>query len=223
MERKFTKMALAATSLAIGAKAEAAITINEVYGGGGSAATTGSYSTDFVELYNNATVAVDLGGFTVKYGSATGAFSTLATSANNFTIAGGSSIPALGFFLVAGATSATFGGAALPTADAAGTFSAAASAGKFELLDTASAVVDLIAYGGTAATGGEGASAAALSTTLSASRIALGVDTNNNSLDFVTGTPSPMNAAFAVPEPTTLGLTAAAGIALFIGRRRRMA
>ena len=46
------------------------IVISQVYGGGGNSGAT--YKNDFIELYNPGTTAVDVTGWTVQYGSATG-------------------------------------------------------------------------------------------------------------------------------------------------------
>ena len=194
----------------------AAVVINEVYGGGGSAATTGSYNTDFIELYNNGTVAADLTGLSVRYGSATGAVST---GTNNIGVLPAFSLAPGAFYLISGATAATFGGPALPTADATSNIAAAAGAGKVFLLGTdGTSVLDLVGYG-SSSTGGEGLPAPTLTTTLSAMRTIDGVDTNVNAADFFAGTPTP-KATNSVPEPTTLGL-AAVGSALALRRRRQ--
>lgn len=46
------------------------VVISQVYGGGGNAGAT--YRNDFIELYNLGTATVDLSGWSVQYGSATG-------------------------------------------------------------------------------------------------------------------------------------------------------
>ena len=214
-------MGLAAMSVMPTATTKAAVVINEVYGGGGSAATTGAFNTDFIELYNNDLInAVDLSGLSVRYASATGTFTTGATS-NVGTIASGVTLAPGAFFLIAGGTSATFGGPALPTADASSNIAASATAGKVALFAAdGTTILDLVAYG-SSATGGEGASAPTLTTATSAQRRIDGLDTNVNSVDFAASAPTPRaaNVINAVPEPTALGLIAV-GSALSLRRRK---
>ncbi len=57
-------------SASFASKTYAAVVINEVYGAGGNSGAT--YNQDFVELYNNGTVRVDITGFSLQYASATG-------------------------------------------------------------------------------------------------------------------------------------------------------
>jgi hypothetical protein len=205
-------MALAAVG-GVARTSQAAVIINEVYGGGASTNTTTSYQQDFVELYNNGTSAVDITGYTLQYGSATGAFPT--TTASNSVTFPSFSLPAGGYFLVAGASNTT-PGAALPTPDATSGIQAAATAGKLQLLDSTGAQVDLVGYGTTANLFEGSAAATSPSITTSISRTG-GIDTNQNSLDFTAGAPTP--TASGVPEPTSLGLAVAG--ALMICRRRR--
>jgi hypothetical protein len=46
------------------------LVISQVYGGGGSAAAT--YTTDYVELFNRGSVAIDITGWAIQYAPATG-------------------------------------------------------------------------------------------------------------------------------------------------------
>jgi MYXO-CTERM domain-containing protein len=194
----------------------AAVVINEVYGGGGSGATTGLYNTDYVELYNNGTEAADLTGLVLKYGSATGVFPT--TGTNNITVLPTFSLAPGAFYLIGGTTGASFGGPALPTVNLTGVFSAGASAGKFGLFQTdGTTALDIVAYGPTT-TGGEGLPTAALSTTLVAFRTLNGVDTNINAVDFTVSNAATPGAS-NLPEPAALGL-AAVGSALALRRRK---
>jgi hypothetical protein len=49
------------------------IVISQVYGGGGNtSAPAATLKNDFIELYNRGTIAVDVTGWSVQYGSATG-------------------------------------------------------------------------------------------------------------------------------------------------------
>ncbi|MDB5297169.1 MAG: hypothetical protein JWO31_3152 [Phycisphaerales bacterium] len=221
MKSSTAKLSLAALA-ALGGVAgfvhdtHAAVVINEVYGAGGglTATQTYAYNTDFFELYNNGTSAIDLTGLSLRYASATGAFTTTGTTGVGvlpaFSLAPGQ------FFLVSGLTSTTYVGPALPAVDATSNISASGTAGKVALYASdGTTVLDLVAYGSTT-TGFEGLGAApTLTNTSSVFRTVTGVDTNNNNLDFSTGTPTPQG----VPEPTSLGL-AAVGSALLLRRRR---
>ena len=206
-------MALAAVG-GVARTSQAAVIINEVYPGGGSSNTTTTYQQDFIELYNNGTAAASITGFTLQYASAAGAFPTT-TSANSVTFPS-FSLPAGGYFLVAGGTNTSAAGAALPTPDATSGIQAGATAGELQLLDSTGAVLDLVGYGSTASAFEGTAPAPSASITTSISRTA-GLDTNQNSVDFTAGAPSPTNSG--VPEPTSLGL--AIGGALMLCRRRR--
>lgn len=168
------------------------LVINEVYGGGGNAGAP--FNQDFVELFNTGATAIDISGFSLQYGTATG--STFATFA---TFAVGTMIQAGSTFLVSAGSGGT-NGVALPTPDFVGaTTNFAATAGKIQLVNGTGTTVDLVGYGTTANLFEGAGPAPAPSNTTSISRT-LGIDTDNNSLDFTAGMPSPMAA---VPEPAT--------------------
>src|SRR4051794_29434919 len=116
------------------------IVISQVYGGGGNSGAI--YTNDFVELYNRGTVAVDVTGWTVQYGSSTG------TSWQTTPLAG--SIAPGKYFLVqelAGAGGTT----ALPTPDAIGTIAMSGTAGKIALVRSATTLTTACPTGGTIA------------------------------------------------------------------------
>jgi hypothetical protein len=216
----------AAAITGVASNVHAALVINEVYGGGGTTNTTVSYQQDFIELYNNGTDPISIGGDLVEYASATGSFPATTAATNVSTLSSGV-LAAGGYFLLAGATQGTLPGAALPTPDETSTLNLAATAGKVELLfSDGTTVLDLVGYGSTAnareGTNGTLSNAPAPSITTSDNRTG-GIDTNNNNLDFTIAAPTPSSGGFtptAAPEPTSLGLLAAAS-ALVIGRRRR--
>ena len=180
--------------------AKSQVVINEVYGGGGNSGST--YKNDYIELYNNGSVAVNLTGWSVQYASTTG------TSWQKTDLSG--SIPAHGYYLVQEAAG-TGGTTNLPSADATGNIAMAAGAGKVALVNNnslitsgtscpvASTVIDFVGYGsGTNCFEGTGPTAT-ISASISAQRIfntttATAQDTQNNSVDFATGAPSPKNA-----------------------------
>ncbi|MGI8416665.1 MAG: ExeM/NucH family extracellular endonuclease [Nakamurella sp.] len=169
------------------------VVVNEVYGGGGNSGA--QYKSDFIELFNSGTAAVDLGSYSVQYSSATG------TSWTNKTDLTGS-IPAGGYYLVA--ESAGNGGSVdLPAPDVTGDIGISGTAGKVALVNTqtaltcathcasATGVVDFVGYGTTANDFAGTGPAPAPSNTNSDSRSAAHANTGNNSADFSTGTPSP--------------------------------
>jgi uncharacterized protein len=97
-----TVIALVALGLVVASSAFAAnaIRISQIYGGGGSG--TGSspvYKYDYVELFNSSGTAVNIGGWAIQYGSATG--STFGSSTyNSANIPTGATIPACGYYLI---------------------------------------------------------------------------------------------------------------------------
>ena len=62
--------ALMWTTLSMTAQAQSSIVISQVYGGGGNTGAT--LRNDFVELFNRGNAAVNIGGWTVQYASASG-------------------------------------------------------------------------------------------------------------------------------------------------------
>lgn len=178
------------------------IVISQVYGGGGNTGAT--YTNDFIELYNRGTTAVDVTGWTVQYASATGdRWQTTSLS--------GEILPGT-YYLVQEARG--FGGTTpLPTPDAVGSIAMSLSAGKVALVTasapltcatgcaTVAGVHDFVGYG-TTATSFEGTGPVpTLNNTMAALRDDDGeVDTDDNSLDFSTGTPHPRNSPPAADE-----------------------
>lgn len=197
--------------------ANAQIVINEVYGGGGNSGST--YKNDFIELVNNGTSSASLIGGSLQYASSSGTFNQY-HPLPNITLAPGQK------FLIQEAAGA--GGttnlpnpdyiAPIPTNFGTGTnsspgFAMAGSNGKIALVKdliqittpTDTNVLDFVGYG--TANLFEGTAAApAISATLSDSRTN-GIDTNNNSVDFTTGSPSPENTNLAVKQNTISGLS----------------
>lgn len=175
------------------------VVISQVYGGNGS-----TYASDYVELFNAGSAAVDITGWSVQYASATG---TGNFSANGVTTLSGT-LAAKHYYLVKLATTT---GTALPAADATGTSNISSSAGKVALVSDSTGlacnggstacsaaqlakIVDLVGYG--SANFFEGSAAPGLSTTTALLRANTGcTDTDNNSADFTAGAPTPRNAA----------------------------
>jgi hypothetical protein len=170
------------------------VRISQVYGGGGNSGAT--YQNDYVELFNASGAPVNISGWSLQYGSATGTVQ-LGACVNCLTVLPvGSVIPSCGYFLIqlaAGAGSAP----ALPvTPDYAAPQATAnnlsATAGKIALkadglttnCSPQSAFVDLVGYG-TAVNCFEGAAAAGLTNSSMAVRHNGGLDdTDNNAADF---------------------------------------
>lgn len=108
-----TVIALVALGLVVASSAFAAnaVRISQVYGGGGGG-TTNTYKYDYVELFNSSSAAVNIGGWALQYGSATG--TTFGSSTYNYAIIPtGATIPACGYYLIR-CGSAGSGGADLP-------------------------------------------------------------------------------------------------------------
>jgi uncharacterized protein len=186
-------------ALGLAAPAQAAIVISQVYGGGGNSGAT--LKQDFIELFNNGNSAVSIGGWSLQYASATG------TGWTANAIPAGTTIPAGGYLLVREA--AGTGGSVDVPGDLTGTLALSGTTGKVALANSSaplsgsppvgSTLVDVVAYGPTAA--GEGSPTAALTNTTAALRNAAGcTDTNNNAADFTVGAPAPRNGSTA-PAP----------------------
>lgn len=202
---------VAVSGAGIAASTDPQVVISQVYGGGGN--TGALFTNDFIELFNRGTSSVNLNGWSVQYGSATGAtWST--TSLIDFTLAPGQ------YFLVQEAKG-TGGTLALPTPDVTGTLTLSGTNGKVALVSdaialsgtnpTGSSIIDFVGYG--SATCFEGTAATSvLSNTTAAIRNSDGcTDNNENSTDFVTGTPAPRNtsATLNLCVPATPVLTVA--------------
>jgi predicted extracellular nuclease len=203
---------LAASALALLSPATPAgvspnIVISQVYGGGGNSGAT--LTNDFIELFNRGDAPVSVAGWSVQYASAAG------TSWQVTPLSG--TIPAGGYYLVQQAQGAG-GTVSLPTPDAAGTITMAATNGKVALVSTTTTlsgtcpagVIDFVGFGSTANCS-ETAPTPTLSNTTAALRAGDGcTDTDDNSADFSTAAPAPRNSAAPLnvcdgpPPPPTL-------------------
>lgn len=196
--------------------------INEVYPGGGSTQATAAYHEDFIELLNTGTVNIDVTGFTLAYGASSAAAGTFSTAIGTLgaSAISGSSIIVPGGFLLINTGAVSTGGAANPTADFQFTSGASLSAtsGAVRLSDASGNVLDRIGWGTTNNAEGTAATAPAISMSLNRTN---GLDTNNNSADFTSMTPTP--ATTSVPEPSTyaaMGLGILGMFAMLRTRRR---
>jgi hypothetical protein len=199
-----------------GGSGSGGVKISQIYGGGGSTSGGPTYNKDYVEIFNSSSSPVDIGGWAIEYGSATGTWAS-ATSAI-FTFPAGTTIQPCQYMLVASATASAAGGALPVTPDFTFNIAMSATNGKVGLFnavnsnkacgsETAGTLVDKISYG----TGNcpEGTATAALNVTSGAVRNGDGAtDTDNNSADFtVTTVPVPHNAASPAPASCSGGGT----------------
>lgn len=167
------------------------VVISQVYGAGGNVGA--ALRNDYIELFNRGASSVSLAGMSVQYAATTGS-SWAATPLPAVTLAPGQ------YFLVQESGGAN--GAVPPAADATGTISMAAGAGKVALSATTtllsgvcpSGLVDFVGYGtGTNCFEGSGPTGT-ISTTLAAIRGVHGcTDTDSNNADFSNGAPAPRN------------------------------
>src|SRR5450830_1341924 len=191
---RLTLMAGLLSSLGIPALAASEIVISQVYGGGGNAGAL--YRNDFIELFNRGASPVNLSNWSVQYASATG--SSWAVTA----------LPAIdlqaGQYLLVQQAKGAGGTQDLPTPDASGSLAMSGTAGKVLLSNsktaqtvvnpTGAAVIDLVGFG--TANGFEGNVAPAPSNTLAILRANGGCsDTDDNGLDFASGSVTPRNTA----------------------------
>jgi DNA/RNA endonuclease G (NUC1) len=184
---------LATSSTNFTVTASVALTISQVYGGGGNSGAT--YKNDFIEIYNAGASSVDLSNYAVQYASATSGTWTATNLSGSI---------ASGHHYLIQEAQGTGGTTNLPSPQAIGTINLAATSGKVALTKTQTVLsgnnpqgngnlVDFVGFG--SADAWEGSSAApTLSNTTSALRAGAGAtDTNNNSSDFSAGAPNPRN------------------------------
>lgn len=174
------------------------LVVSQVFAGGGNA--NAPYSSDFVELFNRGSTAIDLGGWSIQYASGSG--TTWQVTPLSASVQPG------GHYLVQLASGAV--GSPLPAPDATGTSNLAVSGGKVGLVHATTALTcgsvagscsadplmtDLVGYG--SATDYEGTGAApAIGNATAALRAGNGcTDTDANSSDFSAATPTPRNSA----------------------------
>ncbi len=176
------------------------IVISQVYGGGGNSGAT--FTHDFIELYNRGASPININGWSVQYASAAGT-SWQVTPLTDVTIQPGQ------YYLIQQAQGVG-GAVGLPVPDATGTIAMSATAGKVALVNNATAlsgsgcpfgssVVDFAGYGTTAICfEGSGPTAALTNTTAAIRGANSCAETDNNDVDFSTGSPTPRNTASPV-------------------------
>ena len=191
---RLTLMAGLLSSLGMPALAASDIVISQVYGGGGN--TGALYRNDFIELFNRGASPVNLSNWSVQYGAA-------ANTSWSVT-----ALPAIdlqpGQYLLVQQAKGAGGTQDLPTPDASGSLTMSGTTGKVLLSNsktaqvgaspTGAAVIDLVGFG--TANGFEGNLAPAPSNTLSIARANGGCsDTDDNGMDFASGSVTPRNTA----------------------------
>ncbi|MFZ5442100.1 MAG: lamin tail domain-containing protein [Myxococcota bacterium] len=203
------------TAMFAGAACTPSVVISQIYGRGGTSATTPN--SDYVELHNRTSAPAAIGGWSLQYASATNTSSWGVA----VTFPAGTVIPAGGYFLIRLVSTGT--GTALPTPDALASTDLSQSQGKVLLANTSAAVlsdgtgcpsaaalpsvVDLVGYG-TNANCREGMSAAnnapahMVNTDAIFRRDAMGsaaacADNNDNLADFEVAPLNPRNSMSA--------------------------
>lgn len=177
------------------------VVISQVYGGGAATSGSPSFKYDYVELFNAGSAPVNLTGYSLQYGSATGTGNWSVSALNNLA----NPVLAPGRYLLIRQNSGTGAlGADITTQDGTGTLTMAAASGKVALVSNTTALnganpsggalVDLVGYG--SSNGFEGAATPVLNSTTSAQRKNNGcTDSDNNAADFSLGTPTLRNSA----------------------------
>lgn len=175
------------------------VVISQIYGGGGNAGAM--YRNDYIELFNPTNISVNLSSYAVQYTS------TMGDTWQITPLTG--SIPAFSYYLIQEAQGAG-GTMPLPSPNATGTITMSATAGKVALTNTTTmlsgacplnaTVVDFVGFGGTTDCSFGTGPAPAPSNTMAILRKGSGTtNTDNNSTDFTTGTPTPRNSAVILP------------------------
>ena len=209
MKKIFTFLSLVA--LAVTANAQVThVVIAQVYGAGGNNGAT--YNQDYVMLYNPTSAEIDMSAYALQYNSATGPGSTNPWTVNAFPA--GTKIAAGKYFLIGLNKGTTGAGVALPTPDydvpQATALALSGSNGKIVLTTattsfgtssqcpTAGTIIDFVGYGTTNCSETSPTGTALTVTTAAIRKSVSGVfvDTDNNSNDFTTGTPNPLNSSF---------------------------
>jgi hypothetical protein len=210
-----TLCAVAALAFAADASYAAnAVRISQVYGGGGG--SSGTYLNDYVELFNSSGSAVNIGGWSIQYGSATGA-SFGSTAGNMFVFPANTSIEPCSYLLVQCGSAGTAGVAFPVTPDfVTPNINISATSGKVALINNGTGAnacsgnsvggiyVDVVGFG--TANCFEAAAAAGLNSTQSTLRALGGMtDTDSNSANFsINLSPVPHASGVANRNPNCL-------------------
>ena len=156
MKKLVAATALLAALAGGAGSADAALYINQIYGGGGATAAAPLYSNDWVQLYNSGATDIDLSGYSLQYASA----ANLTTFGLTHALAG--TIAANSYFLIQETRGTGLTGtAADPIYDQiGGALALSATTGKIALFSTtaigastvatSTSLVDLVGFGTTA-------------------------------------------------------------------------
>ena len=215
LRRSLRRLLPMASAVLLATGAQASVVISQVYGGGGNAGATLQH--DFIEIFNRGSTAVNIGGWSVQYASASG------TSWQVTAIPASTTLQPGQYLLIRQA--AGTGGTVPVVGDVTGTIAMAGANGKVALANvstalsgavpTTTAVQDIVSYG--ASTPTEGSPTGALSNTTAALRKAGGcTDTNDNSLDFTVEAPAPRSSASPLNTDCSSGPGPADPLALTI-------
>ncbi len=198
----FLLLAFCATA----AQAANQVRISQVYGGGGATSGSPAYNVDYVEIFNSGPTPVNIGGWTIEYGSATGLWGS--SSGNIFTFPADTIIQPCKYILTSHGTPGAFGAPLAPAADFAGTLTISATSGKVALFSAVNTnlacgaelpgtLVDKVSFG--SANCPEGTNAGGPTNLSGVVRNGGGMtDTDNNLADFaVVLTPTPRNSQSA--------------------------
>jgi len=188
----------------------AQVVISQIYAGGGSSTGSPSYTRDYVEIFNRGASAVNIGGYSIQYASATG--TTIVASSGTVVIPAGVSLaPGQYYSILVGSAGSAGATLTTPAVDQVGSTSTSPSlsnaGGKIFLANNSTTVtftapntvsgnvVDFVGYG----TGNtyEGTAAAPTPTSTATALVRAGggcTDNNTNSTDFANATsPAPRN------------------------------
>jgi hypothetical protein len=199
------KLVIVLAILAIAVPAMADVRIAQVYSGGGSSSADATYMKDYVVLFNASGEDMNIGGWFLEYGSATGNWGS--SAGNYFEIPADTYILGCSYLMFAVGNPGTGGDEFPVTPDFITTnINMGAANGKIGLFNALNAnvpcgselegtLVDKVSWG--TANCAEGTAVAPLSISTGADRNEGGmVDTNDNSMDFTVVTdPVPLTAA----------------------------
>ena len=183
----FLLLAFCATA----AQAANQVRISQVYGGGGSSSAT-TFNQDYVEIFNSGPTPVNVGGWTIEYGSNTGNWGSSAS--NIFTFPADTFIQPCRYILVACGTPGAGGPPLAPAADFTGGLTISATSGKVALFSAVNTnlacgaevpgtLVDKVSFG--TANCPEGTNVGGLTNVQAAVRNGGGMnDTDSNLADF---------------------------------------
>jgi hypothetical protein len=178
------------------------IVISQIYGGGSSDGAI--YKDDFIELFNRGSTTVNLKNWEIRYAAATNNSAVTSwvkkTTLPDFNLQSGQ------YYLIQ-ETLDSVNGLELPVdADLkiiGNVIDLSTTKGKLALLDTSLQSVDSIGYGTTSGATPDTGAAPTLSTKTAAFRKEGGlIDTDNNTADFISGTPMPRNSTTFETRPT---------------------